>query len=274
MSRVKRIMISLIIIFLIVCISVYIGSMKWLKIKDVKVNFEDIDDAIEGFRILQISDLHANSKNKMNLDIWQAIEGLDFDIAVITGDIVNGYAQQLDPHMEGIEKLAQRVPVYFVDGNHDKNAYNKICIMLVDAGVIVLNNENTTVKYNDVEINIVGLRDYYVLEKAGFKDVGDLLQPNTGFKIILSHQPQLFDMADASENALMLCGHTHGGQIRLPLLPTLYAPDQGILPKYGDGLYENGKAKMYVSRGIGTTFFPIRFYNRPEVAIIEIVKSS
>ena len=104
----------------------------------------------------------------------------------------------------------------------------------------------------------------------------DDLAKNKGFHIILSHQPQIFDWFKKGKipfSALILAGHTHGGQVRLPFAPTLFAPGQGIFPGYGDGWFqrEDGTIKMFISRGIGATYFPIRMFNPPEIVIIEVM---
>ena len=89
-----------------------------------------------------------------------------------------------------------------------------------------------------------------------------------GYRILLSHRPECFTDYVAGEYDLVLAGHAHGGQFRLPFVGGLYAPGQGILPDYDSGLYREGRTDMVVSRGIGNSSFPIRFNNRPEVILL------
>ena len=90
------------------------------------------------------------------------------------------------------------------------------------------------------------------------------------YTILLSHRPELFDIYVKSGVDLVLSGHAHGGQFRLPFLGGLVAPNQGLFPEYDSGLYTSGNTNMIVSRGIGNSIIPIRFNNRPEVVLLEL----
>ncbi len=90
------------------------------------------------------------------------------------------------------------------------------------------------------------------------------------YTVLLSHRPELFDVYVENGIDLVLTGHAHGGQFRLPFVGGLFAPDQGLLPEYDAGLYTEGNTNMIVSRGIGNSAFPLRFNNRPEIVLIEL----
>ena len=90
------------------------------------------------------------------------------------------------------------------------------------------------------------------------------------FTVLLSHRPELFDVYVSGNVALVLSGHAHGGQFRLPYLGGLVAPNQGLFPEYDAGMYVRGNTTMIVSRGIGNSLFPFRINNRPEVLIIQL----
>ena len=98
----------------------------------------------------------------------------------------------------------------------------------------------------------------------------DLLSSDTDFRILLSHRPEFFDRYVSYQIQLVLCGHAHGGQFRLPWIGGLIAPNQGLFPTYDSGLYTAGSTHMEVSRGIGNSAFPFRINNRPEVILIEL----
>ena len=97
-----------------------------------------------------------------------------------------------------------------------------------------------------------------------------LVDKDDGFTLLLSHRPELFEVYVTCNADLVLSGHAHGGQFRLPFIGGLAAPNQGLFPKYDAGLFSEGKTKMIVSRGIGNSIFPFRFNNRPEVVLIEL----
>ena len=94
------------------------------------------------------------------------------------------------------------------------------------------------------------------------------------FTVLLSHRPELFEEYAKSGVNLVIAGHAHGGQFRLPFVGGLFAPNQGFFPRYDSGLYEKNNTKMVVSRGLGNSAVPIRFNNRPEIVVIELNNKS
>ena len=273
----RRLLIAIALILTAV-FAIYWGSMRWLKVYNHTVYFDDLPEHLEGLRILQISDLHASCKEEVNFDIWSHIENLDFDIAVITGDIIlglpwnhTGPILELEPHRRHLAALAARVPTFFVEGNHEANHYRQISQFMDEVGIRYLHNEIEMLEINGGIIEIIGTADYSILRRTGFYDFDALFAaPNDNFQLVLMHQPQLFDRFKDSGINLALAGHTHGGQLRLPFVPTIYAPNQGFWPRYGAGFYSYNDAILYVSRGITTTYFPVRFWNRPEIAVFEL----
>ena len=253
-------------------LGIAIGSRLWLKLRHECVLSEKVSSPI---RLLFFSDLHGRHRSKMNLDIWKTIDGIKgIDLTIIAGDFILARASEILPHLGGIERLARRAPVYAVDGNHDNRDYRALKRLLTESGVRVLDDEKLSLIVNGNSVDIVGLRDYMFLKRKRGYDKADTvmrrLNPDT-LNICTSHQPQIFDRYSLSNADMFLCGHTHGGQLRLPFFPTLFAPNQGVLPKYGYGWYSQDGAAMFVSKGIGTTHFPIRFWNRPEIYVIDIL---
>ena len=100
--------------------------------------------------------------------------------------------------------------------------------------------------------------------------LGALLEGERGYTLLLSHRPELFDVYSGCGVDLVLAGHAHGGQFRLPLVGGLIAPNQGLFPRYDAGLYTSGSTSMVVSRGLGNSVIPLRFNNRPEVVLVEL----
>ncbi|MCL1998407.1 MAG: metallophosphoesterase [Turicibacter sp.] len=224
-----------------------------------------------GLRILHISDLHSRYADRVHCDIWRSVLGLEFDLVAITGDIVQRRAEQLEPHMPGLRALARRAPVFYVDGNHERTCYEEVAYTLRSIGVMVLDNW----KKEFERFTVYGFRDFeYIMEESsvGVRELLLDIARDEKFKVILVHQPQMLDyiLPYVRGSALVLAGHTHGGQVRLPWLPTLFAPNQGVLPRYGDGWYGAGDVRMFVSRGVGATVFPLRLFNASEVALHKI----
>ena len=94
-----------------------------------------------------------------------------------------------------------------------------------------------------------------------------------GFQLLLSHRPELFDIYVSTDIDLVLCGHAHGGQFRIPFIGGIVAPNQGLFPKYDAGIFSENETTMVVSRGIGNSIIPIRLNNRPEIVMIELQSS-
>ena len=141
-------------------------------------------------------------------------------------------------------------------------------------------------KRDNAVITLAGVHDPMFQEDAlpGASQVGtqaemaetisDLhLSPNT-YTVLLSHRPELFDVYVANNVDLVLTGHAHGGQIRLPFIGGLVAPGQGLFPKYDAGLFERDDTQMIVSRGLGNSIFPVRINNRPHLVVITLASET
>ena len=251
-------------------------------IRSERAVFKNLPNHLRGLKILHIADFHGRFTHKKHINIWPYLHGLKFDMAVFTGDVILDSPDQLHPHADDLKALAERVPTFYVDGNHERRCSYNVAKMLEDMGITVLFNQHGNFvvgekgQANSPVVPITGFREYGYLSRRDFTDVEPLIDhmAKESFCIILCHQPQIFDLLDKRiKSGLVLAGHTHGGQLRLPFMPTLYAPGQGILPKYGDGWYEKDGLKMFISRGVGATHFFIRTFNPPEVAIIELQRA-
>ena len=147
---------------------------------------------------------------------------------------------------------------------------------MVAAGVKVLHDEVISINKNGDSMQLIGLDD------PDFVDVGKTVQESIlktklgdlelkeGFRILLSHRPELFDAYTSTNMDLVLSGHAHGGQFRVPFIGGIVAPDQGLLPKYDAGVFTENGTTMVVSRGVGNSIIPIRLNNRPEIVIVKL----
>jgi len=222
-----------------------------------------------GIKFAHITDLHfsrGSSREKKVLEILK--EGAP-DVIFITGDIVN-YRRKFvaSNYLKEIVDLGK--PVYFVLGNWDykvKDVEN-LKNALTSLSITVLENESIIFEKGDARINIIGVSDPYT-KKADIKKAMSNID-KTLYTILLAHSPDIFYEAVAQSIDLVLTGHLHGGQVRLPFLKfAIYSPS-----RYGSrflyGIFKSNSTTMYVNRGIGESHFPVRIFSKPEVLIGEI----
>ena len=157
--------------------------------------------------------------------------------------------------------------------------YDTLKAGLEAAGVIVLEDETVYLEQSGETIALLGLADPdFTVKGDMFGEVPamvstklrNLIDDESRYTILLSHRPELFETYGEGGIDLVLSGHAHGGQFRLPFIGGLVAPNQGLFPKYDAGLYTDGGTSMVVSRGIGNSIIPFRFNNRPEIVLVEL----
>ena len=250
-----------------------------------------IPAAFTGYKIAVISDLHNACFGKENRRLIATIEEEDPDLIAITGDLIDSGKPKVEVAESLVRQLAGTAPIYFVTGNHESwvpETYQELEAKLKDAGVTILHNSVVEIEKNGETIQIAGLDDSDYIGRAsiskesadtsgksyipGNKPQAKLKEMNLSedFCILLAHRPEDFG-AYASENVdLVLSGHAHGGQVRLPFVGGVVAPGQGFFPKYDAGEYTENNTTMIVSRGIGNSVIPVRINNRPEVVMIHL----
>ena len=172
------------------------------------------------------------------------------------------------------------MPAYYVTGNHEARVseYNELKEGLIDQGVVVLDDERIELELSGETIALLGVNDPSFQTDYLFGDsetimknrLQEISDAKNEFTILLSHRPELFEVYADNNIDIILSGHAHGGQFRLPFVGGLVAPNQGLFPKYDAGLYTDENTNMIVSRGIGNSILPFRFNNRPEVIIIDL----
>ncbi len=213
-------------------------------------------------------------------EILNKIRNLSPDIIVVTGDLIDRRNYNLASAMTFIYGAVKIAPVYYVSGNHEawSGKFPVIRESLVDAGVCVLDDTAVELYRGNSSIHIMGLADPDFLTSSYFDGTNiskmteqlKLWSTNENFKILLSHRPELFDLYCKYNMDLVFTGHAHGGQIRIPLIGGLVAPDQGMFPKYTSGRYSKDSTTMFVSRGLGNSIIPIRILNRPEIVTVTL----
>lgn len=249
---------------------------------DVTVTSSNLPDAFRGFRIAHVSDLHNAWLSPDNGDLLALLRDAEPDIIAITGDLVDYRHTDMDASLHFIREAVKIAPCYYAVGNHESQfyAFQELEQAMTDAGVTVLRNASVTLERGGESIQIIGLDDYTFFPGAGGWDcvmnMLSSLEPidRSGYDILLAHRPEFWREYVKLDTELILAGHAHGGQIRLPFVGGLYAPDQGFFPQWDGGLYSQADTHMVVSRGLGNSSFPLRVNNRPEVVIITLEKES
>lgn len=230
-------------------------------------------------KILHISDLHSSNYGKDGAELIDAVNNISPDLVVMTGDILDNRAPNGEC-FRFLKKIASIYPCYYVSGNHEVYTHlvDAIKEKLVSYGIKVLEGETAEVEVKDNRIVIGGVDDpiespdkHGRLWEDQLTDCGKALDGND-FSILLSHRPELIGYYEETPFDLVLCGHAHGGQVIIPkLINGLYAPHQGLFPKYAGGEYimANG-GKMIVSRGLSKFVRP-RVFNRPELLLVMLL---
>lgn len=233
---------------------------------------EEIGEPLDGFRIIQISDLHNKRFGKNQERLIEKLKECDPDMIVITGDLVDSNHTDIDKAMEFVQGVVNLAPVYYVTGNHERwlEEEEELLKQLEQAGVNCLLNRTEKITVKGESLYLVGLDDGNLLDGT----LNELTaKTKEDFTLLLAHEPQYLSRYSACEIDLVLSGHAHGGQFRLPFIGGIVAPDQGFFPEYTAGLYEDGNTSMIVSRGLGNSIIPVRIFNRPEIVCVELDKN-
>lgn len=256
--------------FMILAIVLTVGLMLILwdnltvGLTEITIREANLPMAFYGYRIAHVSDLH-------NSHLWKQtvkqLEKMDPDIICITGDIVDSNHTDIDVALAFVAEAVKVAPCYYVVGNHElvlnTADYEKLMSGIQSLGAVILDDEAVTLQRGDAHIYLAGI-------PWGSSSYQGKLSENEEYQILLSHDPKHFESYTEAGYDLVLCGHVHGGQFRLPFIGGLYGPGQGLLPEYDSGVYSSLDTDMVVSRGIGNSVFPIRFNNRPEVILITL----
>ncbi|MDR3273295.1 MAG: metallophosphoesterase [Flavobacteriaceae bacterium] len=264
-------------------------------LRKVKLSFPDLPDEFDGYKIVQLSDIHLGSFNEKNSKKIAAgidlVNSQNADLFLFTGDSVNFYAEEMDFWLPLLEKIEAKDGKYSILGNHDYGMYafgdnltaqqenvEKLYQKHQKIGWKMLRNQSVQINGNNSHINIVGVENWGL---PPFPQRGDLEKasqniPNGEFNILMSHDPSHFD-AKVKEFEkkmhLTLSGHTHGMQFGVEIPNVIkWSPVKYKYPKWA-GLYEEKGKYLYVNRGFGFIGFPGRVGILPEVTLIELRKS-
>lgn len=252
------------------------GDMR-LKVVKYEVHSDKIEKRA---RIALVTDLHGCNYGKNQKNLIEAIEKENPDVVLLGGDIFDDNVPYKNSTIT-IKRLAEKYPCYYVTGNHEywSHDVDNILEIIEECGVNYLSAECKAIEINGQSINICGVDDpdviYYTNDGTAIEEQLQTVATEItkeSFNILLSHRPELAELYQQYEFDLVLSGHAHGGQWRIPgILNGLYAPNQGIFPEYAGGRYDFEHQTMIVSRGLAreSTLAP-RIFNRPELVIIDV----
>lgn len=227
-----------------------------------------------------ITDLHSCWYGKEQKTLISAVNEQNPDVVLLGGDIFDDNENYANAE-KVLRQLVERYPCYYVTGNHEywSKDIDNILKIVEDCGVKILSGDCDKMEINGQHINICGVDDPHVVDYTDdgipIEEQLDELNQSVDteyYTILLSHRPELAETYQKYDFDLVLSGHAHGGQWRIPgILNGLYAPGQGLFPKYAGGRYDFENTTMIVSRGLARESTPLpRIFNRPELVIVDI----
>lgn len=241
-------------------------------------NGTEASAAATGVRIAQVSDLHAASFGTFTQRLVEAVEAAEPDLIALTGDLIDVRTADLSEVLAVVERLQAVAPAYFVLGNHeaDSTLQDELLAGLEERGVVVLRDEAAQVRVAGTEFTLIGIDDPRVRAVRGLEPrdpaevLPGLVPSEAGTTVLLAHRPELLDRYAGQGIDLVLSGHAHGGQVRVPGLGGLFAPHQGWLPDLSEGVHERGGTTMVISRGLGNSIAAVRVNDPRELVIVDL----
>ena len=235
---------------------------------------DKIDEALDGYTIVQVSDLHNQSFGFNEKILIVKIKNEDPDIIVVTGDTIDSAHTSYNRSLNFLKEISELAPVYFITGNHEKwlekkkpekiNAFYKD---IEEAGINIIDNE--VVEISD-GFYLIGLAD----DELGGSRLRELTEnlPNDSLKILLAHEPKYYDNYSSCGVDLVLTGHVHGGQFIIPGKGGFVSPEFTFFPELYEGEHIYGNTTIIISRGLGNSLIPLRINNYPELVVVRLNK--
>ncbi|AIQ49154.1 phosphoesterase [Paenibacillus sp. FSL R7-0273] len=249
---------------------VWQGEPNWLEVTELELVLGQLPAAFAGMRLVHFSDVHLGF-NKDAGDVGRLVKHIKEarpDMICFTGDMVDSDAEDLSDSVALLAELTAPLGKYAIFGNHDYKNTELLTRLLTNAGFVVLRNQSYVISRGGERIAVAGLEDMLKGSPdpaAALKDI-----PADMFTLLLMHEPDYADTAEGYPFNLQLSGHSHGGQLRLPFVGAPYTPYGSL--KYISGLYYTAAKGMpvYVNRGFGETYMPLRLLCRPELTILTL----
>lgn len=235
-------------------------------------------------KFVVITDLHNKEYGEKNADLAELVKEQNPDFIAVCGDMVNRGDPDTTKMKDVLEKLSKIAPTYCCLGNHERDNAAKFGTDFKSetksTGAVLLDNEYIKFTKNGKSVLIGGMSDYPYYEfytpdddvpsRTLWEEFAEKAKNN--FTILLHHQPEyIAEDAKKTDIDLIVCGHTHGGQIQLPFIGGVIAPNQGLFPKYDKGEFDLDGTKMIVCAGLSNTVFIPRINNQVEIGVVTVV---
>lgn len=239
---------------------------RWIEIKNILINIHALPERFEGMTIAQLSDIHHCKyvSREFIKKCVRKVNALHPDIIALTGDFVYGSKEFMYSVAEELAELKAKEGIFAVLGNHDNK--ESTADTLSKKGIRLLINEYIPLYRKNDYLFIAGVDDLW----AGKLNLETTLKGTDDKpRILLCHNPDAIEMIKYTGVDFVMAGHTHGGQVSLPLYgpPIVYSK---FGTRYAAGLFHEEKTTMYVNKGIGISSFPVRFFARPEITLFTL----
>lgn len=275
----KQIFAFLLTIVFIFGIWIFIIEPYNIKTINTSILLKNLPESFAKIKIAHLTDLHSKNFGYREKKVVEILNNLRPDFIFITGDIIDWKTKDFESCLKFWQKLSENFPnkVFAVYGNHEHRnpKFKTFQKFFTQSDIKVLNNEAVKIFNKNNFINLIGVDDPHL----GYDDLEKALENininNKNPRILLAHSPEIFRKVQKIKNInnknidLVLVGHTHGAMMNIPFLWKLYIPLE-YDKQYKNGLFYENNIYMYVSRGIGISFLPIRFNSLPEIAILEL----
>lgn len=278
--KVKKKTIYMILVIIVIATLWTIWGNVTLGVTNITITSENLPAEFVNYRIAQVSDLHNAEFGKGNEKLLALLAEAKPDMIALTGDIIDSNHTDVEISLQFVEEAVKIAPCYYITGNHEawisESIYTEMEQQMLNMGVRVLHNNEAIIEKNGAQISLIGMDDPTFARAYNRADISreseriKELSSIDGFTILLSHRPEYFEQYVEADVDLVLSGHVHGGQFRLPIVGGLVGPNQGLFPEYDAGVFTEDNTNMIVSRGIGNSVISVRFNNRPEIIIMEL----
>ena len=279
MKHKKTLQISIVVVAVLLVIWLIWGNIT-VGVTRYTLASNRLPNAFDHYKIVVVSDLHNAEFGEHNDVLVDLVKQEKPDMIALTGDLVDSQKTNMEIAQALVQQLVTIAPCCYVTGNHEAwlvESYQALETILQEESAVVLHDAVIQLKKGGQAIQIAGLDDPEFtdrdssIQQSMLETKLERLNLGSEYCVLLSHRPEAFEAYANQKVDLVLSGHAHGGQFRVPFVGGMIAPNQGFFPKYNAGMYTQDNTTMIVSRGVGNSIIPVRVNNRPEIVSIELI---